>query len=69
MQDKLRFHMPYAPQEKYNMEFILAGASAVSIGTANFFNPYAAEETVQGIEAYMREKKVARLTDLIGIVK
>ena len=51
------------------MEFILAGASAVSIGTANFFNPYAAEETVQGIEAYMREKKVDRLTDLIGIVK
>ena len=51
------------------LEFILAGASAVSIGTANFFNPYAAEETAQGIEAYMREKKVARLTDLIGIVK
>lgn len=51
------------------LEFILAGASAVSIGTANFFNPYAAEETVQGIEAYMREKKVDRLTDLIGIVK
>lgn len=51
------------------LEFILAGASAVSIGTANFFNPYAAEETVQGIEAYMREKKVARLTDMIGIVK
>ena len=46
------------------LEFILAGAS-----TANFFNPYAAEETVQGIEAYMREKKVDRLTDLIGIVK
>lgn len=51
------------------LEFILAGASTVSIGTANFFNPYAAEETVQGIEAYMREKKVDRLTDLIGIVK
>lgn len=51
------------------LEFILAGASAVSIGTANFFNPYAAEETVQGIETYMREKKVDRLTDLIGIVK
>lgn len=51
------------------LEFILAGASAISIGTANFFNPYAAEETVQGIEAYMREKKVDRLTDLIGIVK
>ena len=32
------------------LEFILAGATAVSIGTANFFNPYATVETVRGIE-------------------
>ena len=36
------------------LEFILAGASAVSVGTANFFNPYAAEEVVRGIEDYMK---------------
>ena len=36
------------------LEFILAGATAVSIGTANFTNPYATVETVQGIEDYMR---------------
>lgn len=51
------------------LEFILAGASAVSIGTANFFNPYAAVETAEGIETYMREKKVTNLTELIGLVK
>ena len=40
------------------LEFILAGATAVSIGTANFFNPYATVETVRGIEEYMRRHKV-----------
>lgn len=50
------------------LEFILAGASAVSIGTANFFNPYATIETIEGIEAYMKEKKTERFTDLIGLV-
>ena len=37
------------------LEFILAGATAVSIGTANFTNPYATVETVQGIEDYMKK--------------
>ena len=36
------------------MEFILAGATAVSIGTANFANPYTTVEVIDGIEAYMR---------------
>ena len=35
------------------IEFILAGASAVAVGTANFHNPYATEEIVKGIDAYM----------------
>lgn len=51
------------------MEFILAGASAVAVGTANFVNPYTTVEVVQGIEAYMRRHGVENLTDLIGIVK
>lgn len=51
------------------MEFILAGASAVSVGTANFFNPYATVEIVEGIEDYMRQHKVERLTELVGCVK
>jgi dihydroorotate dehydrogenase (NAD+) catalytic subunit len=51
------------------MEFILAGATAVSIGTANFFNPTATVECVQGIEDYMRRHNVEDICDLIGIVK
>lgn len=51
------------------LEFILAGASAVSIGTANFFNPTATIETSEGIADYMRAHGVSRFTELIGIVK
>ena len=51
------------------MEFILAGATAVSIGTANFSNPMATVECVRGIEAYMKRHQVEDINDLIGIVK
>ena len=51
------------------LEFILAGASAVSVGTANFFNPYAAEEVVRGIEDYMKSQKTEGICQLIGAVK
>lgn len=51
------------------LEFILAGATAVSVGTANFFNPYATMEVVKGIEEYMIKKNVEDINDLIGIVK
>lgn len=51
------------------LEFILAGASAVSVGTANFFNPYATVEIADGIEAYMKEKKVEDIHCLIGAVR
>ena len=50
------------------LEFILAGASAVSVGTANFFNPYAAEEVVRGIEDYMKSQKTEDICQLIGAV-
>ena len=51
------------------LEFILAGESAVSVGTANFFNPYAAEEVVRGIEDYMKSQKTEDICQLIGAVK
>ena len=51
------------------MEFILAGATAVSIGTANFANPYTTVEVIDGIEAYMRRHGVEDINDLIGLVK
>ena len=50
------------------LEFILAGASAVSVGTANFTNPYAAKETAEGIRAYMERYQVEDIKDLIGAV-
>lgn len=51
------------------IEFILAGASAVSVGAMNFVNPYTTVEVVQGIAAYMEQYHVERLTDLIGAVE
>ena len=51
------------------MEFILAGATAVSIGTANFTNPFTTVEVIDGIEAYMRRHGVEDINELIGLVK
>ena len=51
------------------IEFMLAGATAVSVGAANFFNPYATEEIVDGIEAYMKQYHVEDIKELIGAVK
>lgn len=50
------------------LEFILAGASAVSVGTANFINPYATEDVVRGIEEYMKKFNVEDINELIGSV-
>lgn len=51
------------------MEFILAGATAVAVGTANFNNPFATEQVAAGIEAYMSQMGVDDIRDLIGKVK
>lgn len=51
------------------MEFILAGASAVSVGTANFYNPYATVEIVEGIEKYMKQHQIENIAELVGCVK
>lgn len=50
------------------VEFLLAGASAVSVGAMNFVNPYTTVETVKGIERYMERYHVENVTDLIGAV-
>lgn len=50
------------------VEFLLAGASAVSIGAMNFVNPYTTMEVVEGIEAYMRQYGVENVAELIGAV-
>lgn len=51
------------------MEFILAGATAVSVGTANFNNPNTTIEVIEGIEDYMRRHNVEDINQLIGLVK
>lgn len=51
------------------MEFILAGATAVSVGTANFNNPRATLDVVEGIEDYLIRHNVADINELIGLVK
>lgn len=50
------------------VEFILAGATAISVGTANFFNPYTTVEIVNGIEKYMQAHNCDDINELIGIV-
>ncbi len=51
------------------MEFILAGASAIQVGTANFFNPAGVDEIQTGIRRYMRENNISQLHTLIGAAK
>ena len=51
------------------LEMIMAGATAVAVGTANFHNPYATVETVDGIRAYMERHGIEDIKELIGAVK
>lgn len=51
------------------LEFIMAGASAVAVGTANFHNPTATAEIVDGIAAYMKKNNIEDIHELIGCVK
>lgn len=51
------------------IEMLLVGASAVSVGTANFYNPTVTMEIVDGIEAYMKQNHFASVQDMVGIVK
>lgn len=51
------------------LEFIMAGATAVSVGTANFINPATTLEVVDGIKAYMERHQINDINELIGCVK
>ena len=50
------------------VEFIMAGATAVAVGTANFTNPYVTAEIVSGIEKFMRDKGIRDLSEIRGII-
>ncbi len=50
------------------VEFFLAGASAVAVGTANFVNPHVTMEIIEGLESYLQEKKLSNIRELVGKV-
>lgn len=51
------------------LEFMIAGAKAVQVGTANFVNPRATVDIIEGLRQYCLEKGISRLSDLIGSLK
>jgi dihydroorotate dehydrogenase (NAD+) catalytic subunit len=51
------------------IEFLIAGASMVAVGTANFINPRAPIDVLEGIEAYMKENKINDIREIIGSLK
>lgn len=51
------------------LEFLIVGASAVQVGTANFFNPKVTMEIIDGLEKYMAANGIAKVSDLVGTLK
>lgn len=51
------------------VEMMLAGATAISVGTANFYNPTATTDILAGLKDYMKRKQINDVNDIIGIVK
>ena len=51
------------------VEMMLAGATAISVGTANFYNPTATLDILAGIEDYMIRKNIEDINSIVGIVK
>ena len=51
------------------VEFLIAGARAVQVGTANFINPRAAQDIVEGLDAYLRKSNLKSIDDLIGSLR
>ena len=51
------------------VEFLLAGASAVAVGTANFVNPSAAQDIADGIDDYLVARKLTNVSQLVGQLK
>ena len=51
------------------LEFIMAGATAVQVGTANFSNPRAALDVLDGVEQYLKMKKIQTVNEIVGIAR
>ena len=50
------------------LEFIIAGATAVQVGTANFVDPFIWSKLLDGLTDYMRRQKIERVADLVGSI-
>lgn len=50
------------------LEFMMAGATMVAVGTANFFHPNATSEIIDGLEAYVKNEKINHISEIIGCV-
>jgi len=48
------------------IEFMLAGATAVAVGTANFIDPESTIKIIKGIEGYLRDNTIDNISELIG---
>jgi len=51
------------------LEFLIAGAAAVQIGTANFINPHATTDIIDGIETFLMERNISDISDIIATLK
>ena len=51
------------------LEFLIVGASAVQVGTANFFNPKVTMEIIDGLEKYLRDHGIAKVSDIVGTLR
>lgn len=54
---------------EHAVEFLLAGASAVAVGTANFHDPCATTDIIDGLEHYLKTKNFSSVTELVGLAK
>jgi dihydroorotate dehydrogenase (NAD+) catalytic subunit len=51
------------------LEFFIAGASAVQVGTANFINPHVTTDIIDGIEKFLVDRNIDKISDLIGTLE
>ena len=51
------------------LEFLIAGAVAVQVGTANFINPHATTDIIDGIESFLIERNISNISDIIATLK
>ena len=51
------------------LEFLIAGAVAVQVGTANFINPRATIDIIEGLKGFLIERDISNVTDIVGTLK